>query len=65
MDLLDLIAELTLKTKTGARGLHTELERILLPHMFDLPRYNKQSILKVAISTKLVNTPSTLLRENE
>jgi ATP-dependent Clp protease ATP-binding subunit ClpX len=64
-DSLDLIAELTLKTKTGARGLHTELERILLPHMFDLPRYNKQSIVKVAISTKLVNTPSTLLQENE
>jgi len=64
-DSLDLIAELTLKTKTGARGLHTELERILLPHMFDLPRYTKQSILKVAISTKLVNTPSTLIQENE
>ena len=65
VDSLDLIAELTLKTKTGARGLHTELERILLPHMFDLPRYRNQSILKVAINTKLVNTPSTLLRENE
>jgi len=64
-DSLDLIAEHTLKTKTGARGLHTELERILLPHMFDLPRYRKQSILKVAISTKLVNTPSTLIQENE
>ena len=33
---LDLIAERTLKTKTGARGLHSELERVLLPHMFDL-----------------------------
>ena len=62
---LDLIAERTLKTKTGARGLHTELERVLLPHMFDLPRYRKQSILKVEISQKLVNTPVTLARENE
>ena len=62
---LELIAENTLKTKTGARGLHTELERILLPHMFDLPRYNKQSILRVAISPKLVNTPTTLAKENE
>jgi len=62
---LDLIAERTLKTKTGARGLHAELERILLPHMFDLPRYNKQSILKIAINRNLVNTPMTLLRENE
>ena len=62
---LELIAERTLKTKTGARGLHTELERILLPHMFDLPRYRKQSILKVEISTNLVNTPTTLVQENE
>jgi ATP-dependent Clp protease ATP-binding subunit ClpX len=62
---LELIAENTLKTKTGARGLHTELERILLPHMFDLPRYRKQSILRVEISKNLVNTPTTLAQENE
>ena len=62
---LELIAENTLKTKTGARGLHSELERILLPHMFDLPRYRKQSILRVAISPTLVNTPTTLAQENE
>jgi len=62
---LELIAENTLKTKTGARGLHSELERILLPHMFDLKRYNKQSILRVAISPTLVNTPTTLAQENE
>jgi ATP-dependent Clp protease ATP-binding subunit ClpX len=63
-DSLDLIAERTLQTKTGARGLHTELERILLPHMFDLPRYRKQSILRVVINKDQVNTPMTLLQEN-
>ena len=62
---LDLIAERTLKTKTGARGLHSELERILLPHMYDLPRYRKQKISTVAITSKLVNTPVTLALENE
>jgi ATP-dependent Clp protease ATP-binding subunit ClpX len=61
---LELIAEKTLESKTGARGLHTELERILLPHMFDLHTYRKQSILKIAISPKLVNTPITLAQEN-
>jgi ATP-dependent Clp protease ATP-binding subunit ClpX len=61
---LDLIAERTLQTKTGARGLHNELERILLPHMFDLPRYNKQNILQVTINKTQVNTPMTLLQEN-
>ena len=61
---LDLIAERTLKTKTGARGLHSELERVLLPHMFDLPRYKKQNILEVTINKTQVNTPMTLLQEN-
>lgn len=61
---LDLIAERTLQTKTGARGLHSELERILLPHMFDLPRYNRQNILQVQINKTQVNNPMTLLQEN-
>jgi ATP-dependent Clp protease ATP-binding subunit ClpX len=61
---LELIANRSLQTKTGARGLHTELERILLPHMFDLPRYNKQNILKVTINKTQVNTPMTLLKGN-
>lgn len=61
---LDLIAERTLKTKTGARGLHSELERILLPHMFDLPRYRKHSILQVNINKDQVNIPMTLVQEN-
>lgn len=63
-DSLELIADRTLKTKTGARGLHTELERVLMPHMFDLPRYKKANILQVAINKTQVNTPMTLLQEN-
>jgi len=61
---LDLIADRTLETKTGARGLHSELERVLLPHMFDLPRYRKQNILQVVINKSQVNTPMTLAQEN-
>jgi ATP-dependent Clp protease ATP-binding subunit ClpX len=61
---LELIAERTLKTRTGARGLHSELERVLLPHMFDLPRYRNQDILQVTINKTQVNTPMTLLQEN-
>jgi ATP-dependent Clp protease ATP-binding subunit ClpX len=64
-DSLDLIADRTLKTRTGARGLHSELERVLLPHMFDLPRYKKNNILQVTINKTQVNTPMTLLKENE
>ena len=61
---LDLIVDRTLANKTGARGLHSELERILMCHMFDLPRYKKSNILKVAINKTQVNTPMTLAQEN-
>jgi ATP-dependent Clp protease ATP-binding subunit ClpX len=61
---LDLIAERTLDTRTGARGLHNELERILLPHMFDLPSYRKNNILQVTINKTQVNTPMTLIQGN-
>jgi ATP-dependent Clp protease ATP-binding subunit ClpX len=60
-DSLDLIVDRTLTTRTGARGLHSELERILLPHMFDLPTYRAMDILRITISKNLVNTPTTLL----
>ena len=64
-DSLDLIADRTLQSRTGARGLHTELERVLLPHMFDLPRYTKQNIVQVVINKDQVNTPMTLAQENK
>lgn len=62
---LDLIAERTLQTRTGARGLHSELERVLLPHMFDLPKYRRQNIVKITINKTQVNTPMTLVQENQ
>jgi ATP-dependent Clp protease ATP-binding subunit ClpX len=63
-DGLELIADRALSTKTGARALHSELERILLPHMFDLTTYKKQNILRVVIDKMQVNTPMTLLQGN-
>lgn len=57
---LDVVAERTLKTRTGARGLHSELERVLMPHMFRLRRYAKQGIKCVEIGVDLVNNPSAL-----
>lgn len=64
-DSLELIAERTLKTQTGARGLHSELERVLMPHMYDLTQYRKNSILRVEINKSQVNIPKTLLKGNE
>jgi len=63
-DSLALIAGRALKSGTGARGLQAEIERVLLPHMYDLPRYSRNNILHVVINKDLVNTPMTLLQEN-
>ena len=57
---LELIAERTMKNKTGARGLHSELERVLLPHMFHLAQYRKQGITVVDINTDQVLDPVEL-----
>ena len=62
---LELIADYTIQSRTGARGLHTQLERVLLPHMFDLPRYAKLNINHVVIDTAQINTPATLVQENQ
>jgi len=59
-DSLDLIAERTLKNKTGARGLHSELERVLMPHMYNLARYRTSGISHVDIDQNLVNIPKEL-----
>lgn len=57
---LDLIAEHTLANKTGARGLHSELERTLIPHMFNLRRYANTGIKCVEIDPAQVNKPTAL-----
>jgi ATP-dependent Clp protease ATP-binding subunit ClpX len=57
---LDTIAERTLSSKTGARGLHSELERVLMPHMYKLKRYPGMGIKCVEIGPSLVNIPIAL-----
>lgn len=57
---LELIAERTIANKTGARGLHSELERVLLPHMFYLAQYRRQGIVTVNIDTDQVLDPVEL-----
>jgi ATP-dependent Clp protease ATP-binding subunit ClpX len=57
---LELIAEHTLANKTGARGLHSELERTLIPHMFNLRRYASTGIKCVEIDPAQVNKPTAL-----
>ena len=60
LDSLELIAERTMANKTGARGLHSELERVLLPHMYNLTRYRTHGIRTVSIDTQQVNIPKEI-----
>ena len=57
---LDTIAERTMANHTGARGLHSELERVLMPHMYNLKRYPTIGIKCVEIDTIMVNIPKAL-----
>jgi len=61
---LEMIADRTILNKTGARGLHSELERVLLPHMFYLAHYRRQGIDHVFIDADQVNTPTELKEVN-
>ena len=59
-DALLEIARRSQQNKTGARGLHGELERVLLPHMFALKKYQTQNINRVVIDIDQVNNPREL-----
>jgi ATP-dependent Clp protease ATP-binding subunit ClpX len=57
---IDLVAERTIQTRTGARGLHSELERVLMPHMFNAYRYRMQGLHQLHITENLVINPVDL-----
>ncbi len=54
-DALDLIAQKAIERKTGARGLRSIMEDIMLDIMFDLPNLNNK---KVIITKDVVNKTS-------
>lgn len=54
------IASRALKSGTGARGLHSELERVLLPHMYELVHYAECGVDHVIIDPAQVNMPCVL-----
>lgn len=54
---IDAIVERAIKSGTGARALHTEIERALMPHMFVLRRYRDRGIKCVDLDAELINNP--------
>lgn len=57
---LEQIADNALANRTGARGLHTELERVLMPHMYRLVKYKQDGISQVEIDKTSVCSPMDL-----
>lgn len=58
---LEQIVNNCLLLKTGARGLHTEIEKVLMPHMYNLKKYSKNGIKKININLGLVLEPKELI----
>lgn len=47
--------------KIGARGLHTVIEKTLMPHMYNVKKYTEKNIKKININGSLVMEPKSLL----
>ena len=59
-DALDQIADNCLKLNTGARGLHTEIEKVLMPHMFNVKKYKENNTTEINITQDQVLNPTSL-----
>jgi ATP-dependent Clp protease ATP-binding subunit ClpX len=64
-DALDEISKQSIKRKTGARGLRTILEKILLNTMYELP--SMKDVSKIIIEQKTVKEamPPTVVYKQE
>jgi ATP-dependent Clp protease ATP-binding subunit ClpX len=62
-DAIDAVVERAITSGTGARALHSELEKTLMPHMFHLKQYQRDNINRVVIDKTQVNNPTVLKRK--
>ena len=58
---IDQIVDNCLRLKTGARGLQTEVEKTLMPHMYNISRYKKKNISVINITQELVKNPKEII----
>jgi ATP-dependent Clp protease ATP-binding subunit ClpX len=54
---VDCLVARAMASSTGARALHTEIERVLMPHMYDICQYRDAGQDRVIIDRDLVNNP--------
>jgi ATP-dependent Clp protease ATP-binding subunit ClpX len=55
------IARNCIDLKTGARGLHTEIERVLMPAMFHIRKYKETGVTELVVTTDHVDDPGLLV----
>jgi len=60
-DAISQLAENTMKLKTGARGLHTEIEKALMPHMYNTKKYRENNIKKININQEQILKPKAAI----
>lgn len=58
---LEQIVSNCVDSKTGARGLHSEIEKCLLVHMYNVKKYKKNGITKINITRELVTNPISII----
>lgn len=54
---LEAMVDRAIESGTGARALHSEIERALMPHMFHLRQYRDKGIKCVDIAAEDINNP--------
>lgn len=54
------IAQNCIDLETGARGLHTEIERVLMQHMFHIKKYKENNLTELIIDVEHVNNPKSI-----
>jgi ATP-dependent Clp protease ATP-binding subunit ClpX len=57
---LEQMVDNCLKLNTGARGLHTEIERALMPHMYNTKKYRESNIKVININQESILEPKAL-----
>ena len=57
---IEKIAQNCIDLETGARGLHTEIERVLMQHMFHIKKYKENNLSELIIDVEQVNNPKSI-----
>jgi len=55
------LAQRCIELNVGARGLHTEIERVLMPAMFHVSKFREHGVTELMITTEHIKDPSLVV----